>query len=512
MDTSLATTTTTLRPPRVLSKSKLLAFRQCPKRLWLEVYRPDLQEISPATTANFAVGHQVGEVARQLYDPTGTGVLLNPKADVAAAIARTQTLLRGSAPIFEAGFEAGGARVFVDVLLPVRKRGKTLWRIVEAKSATSVKDHYGEDVAIQATVARAAGLALDSIAVAYVDNTWVYPGGGDYRGLLVEEDVSEDAFGAAATVRTWVKQALAVAGLAQEPQRATGAHCSSPYACGFSTHCRSQEPQAEYPVTWLPSIQTKALKAAIKQDGIIDLRHVPDELLNAQQLRVKTHTLSGQAYFGAKATSKALSSHKLPAYFLDFETVRFAVPIWQGTRPYQQLPFQFSVHRITRAGKLEADSFLDLSGTDPRRALAESLIRACGTRGPVFVFSAFEATRIRELADEYPAVGAALLALCERLVDLLPIAKQHYYHPSQQGSWSIKMLLPAVAPDLCYDALPGVKDGGMAMAAYTEAIAPETAPERREQIREELTAYCALDTLAMVRVWEFLAGRPRTAL
>jgi hypothetical protein len=144
--------------------------------------------------------------------------------------------------------------------------------------------------------------------------------------------------------------------------------------------------------------------------------------------------------------------------------------------------------------------------------LAESLILACGDRGPIFVYSSFEAARIRDLAKKYPKLKPALRALCGRLVDLLPIAEEHYYHPSQQGSWSIKQVLPAVAPDLRYDALPGVKDGGMAMAAYVEAIAPETAPKRREQIRQELIAYCGLDTLAMVRVWEFLSGGPRTGL
>jgi hypothetical protein len=503
-------TATTLHPPRVLSKSKLLAFRQCPKRLWLELHRPELGETSAATEASFAVGHRVGEVARRLYDPKGTGVVIDREADgVAAAIARTQTLLGGSAPIFEAGFEAGGARAFADALLPVRKRGKKAWRMVEVKSATSVKDYYLEDAAIQATVARAAGLELDSITVAYLDNTWVYPGGGDYRGLFAEEDVTEDAFGAAAAVGTWVREALAVARLPKEPHRATGAHCDSPYACRFSEYCRSQEPQAEYPVTWLPRIQTKALKAAIERDSVIDLRHVPDELLNARQLRVKTHTLSGETYFGAEEAATAIAAHPLPAYFLDFETVSFAVPIWKGTWPYQSLPFQFSVHRLTRAGKLEAESFLDLSGEDPRRALAESLIRACGKRGPIFVYSAFEAKRIRELADEFPALKPALLELCERLVDLLPIAQEHYYHPSQQGSWSLKKVLPAVAPDLRYDALPGVKDGGMAMEAYARAIAPETTPEQREQIRQELIAYCGLDTLGMVRVWEFLSGSAR---
>jgi hypothetical protein len=216
--------------------------------------------------------------------------------------------------------------------------------------------------------------------------------------------------------------------------------------------------------------------------------------------RLKPTPCRVRSIFGAKRAAKASAAHKLPAYFLDFETISFAVPIWKGTRPYQQLPFQFRVHRLTRAGKLEAESFLDLSGEDPRRALAESLIRACGTQGPVFMYSSFEAKQIRDLAKQYPKLKRALLALCGRLVDLLPIAEEHYYHPSQQGSWSIKKLLLAVAPDFSYDALPGVKDGGMAMAAYTQAIAPEMAPQRREEIRRELIAYCGLDTVAMVRV------------
>jgi hypothetical protein len=185
------------------------------------------------------------------------------------------------------------------------------------------------------------------------------------------------------------------------------------------------------------------------------------------------------------------------------------VPIWKGTRPYQQLPFQFSMHRRNRAGTLAQEFFLDLSRKDPRHDLAEALIRACGDQGPIFVYSSFEATRIRELAEHYPKLRTSLMALCARLVDLLPIAEEHYYHPSQQGSWSIKKVLPAIAPDLRYDALPGVKDGGMAMEAYVEAIQPGTAPERRTQIHNELIAYCGLDTLAMVRLWEYFSGTSR---
>lgn len=495
-------------PPRTLSKSKILAYRQCPKRLWLEIYRPELQEVSDDTRASFAVGHRVGEVARRLFDRQGTGQLIDVKIEgFDAALARTRELLSTSQPIFEAGFAAAGAMAFADILLPVRNQGKTAWRMIEVKSSTSVKDYHREDAAIQAYVAKAAGVPLDAIALACVDKTWVYRGDDDYQGLLKEEDVTAEAFKRESEVKEWIAAAQKISFQLTEPAIETGSHCAKPFACSFSDYCQRQEPQAEYPVYWLPNISKKVLKTLIKDQGISDLRHVPDELLNEPQQRVKTHTLSGKVFFDAPNSAATLARHKLPAYFLDFETAQFAVPIWKGTRPYQTLPFQFSVHRLSRTGKREHQSFLDLSGNDPTRALAESLIGACGELGPIFVYSSFEAARIRELARRFPKLKSPLHALLERLVDLLPIAEQHYYHPRQQGSWSIKNVLPAIAPELRYDALEGVKDGGMAMAAYMEAISPDTTNARKAQIDRELRTYCALDTEAMIKLWEFFSGR-----
>ncbi len=202
-----------------------------------------------------------------------------------------------------------------------------------------------------------------------------------------------------------------------------------------------------------------------------------------------------------------MRSHKLPAYFMDFETIQFAVPIWKGTRPYQQIPFQFSVHRLARTGKLQQQAFLDLSGADPSRAFAQALIAACGERGPIFVYNAgFETARIRELAERFPRLAQPLLALNARVVDLLPIARDHYYHPSQQGSWSIKAVLPALCPDLRYDALEGIQHGGMAMDAFLKALSPQTSQARKREIEQQLLAYCALDTYAMVRMWAIFSG------
>lgn len=492
-----------------LSKSKLLAFRQCPKRLWLEVHHSELRHDTEATQASFTVGHQVGDIAQQLYDPKRKGHLFHPKTEALAAImARSSELLASAQPIFEAGFSAEGALALADVMLPIRKAGKRAWRMIEIKSSTCVKDYHRDDVAIQAFVARRAGVPLASIALAHIDSTWVYPGGDDYQGLLLENDLTTEAFGREAEVKAWIGDAQAIVRKRTEPAMGTGRHCNDPYGCGFFDYCQGQEPQAEYPVSWLPRVQSKALKALMDDADVTDLRHVPDELLNDRQLRVKAHTLSGTAYFDGPNAAADLAGHKLPAYFLDFETIQFAVPVWKGTRPYQQIPFQFSLHRLGRTGKLEQQFFLDLSGSDPSKAFAEGLIAACGERGPVFVYNAgFETARIKELGDRFPRLKRALLAINARVVDLLRVAEEHYYHPSQQGSWSIKKVLPAVAPELRYGDLDGVQNGGMAMNAFLEATAAGTTGTRKAQIERQLLDYCGLDTYAMVRLWQFFSGR-----
>lgn len=494
---------------RTFSKSKLLAYRQCPKRLWLEIHHPELRADSSATQASFKVGHQVGEIAQKLYDPKGKGQLINAQEEgFAAAFARSTDLLASSQPIFEAGFKAGGALAFADVMLPKRKAGQRTWRMVEVKSSTSVKDYHRDDTAIQAFVARSAGVPLSSIVLAYIDSGWIYPGGGDYQGLLVEEDLTQEAFAREAKVQAWIAEAQTIAAKRKEPKLGTGVHCSDPYECSFLGYCQGQETQAEYPIHWLPRIQSKALKSHIQDSGITDMRDVPDELLNDQQQLVKAHTLADTSYFDAQNAATDLAIHKLPVYFLDFETIQFAVPIWKGTRPYQQIPFQFSLHRLDRTGKLEKKSFLDLSGGDPSKLFAEALIEACGDRGPVFAYNAgFETARISELSDRFPKLKKALLAINARVVDLLRVAKQHYYHPSQQGSWSIKKVLPAVVPELSYGDLEGVQDGGMAMETYLEAIAKETSQTRKSQIEQQLLAYCSLDTYAMVKLWQYFSGR-----
>jgi hypothetical protein len=490
-----------------LSKSKLISFRQCPKRLWLELYRSELCHVSGNTEARFQAGHEAGTVAQRLYDPSGTGVLINAQTEgFDKAFARSRELLKTSQPIFEAGFSAKGALAFADIMLPVGDGSTPSWRMVEVKSSTSVKDYQRDDIAIQAFIASATGVNLNSVAVAYIDNQWVYPGGEDYQGLFLEEDFTEEAMSRGGEIEQWIEEAQKVASLQDEPPIKTGAHCSDPFDCGFSDYCRGQEPQAEYPVEWLPKQHSKKpFKDFVSAHPNCDMREVPDELLIDQQQRVKAHTLSGETFFDREGVATELAAHKLPVCFLDFETILFGVPIWPGTRPYQQIPFQFSFHRLDDGGALAHHEFLDLSGNDPSEAIAKALVDVCGKTGTIFAYyAAFEKSRIKELAERFPQFADELLAIHERIADLWPVVKQHYYHPSQQGSWSLKNVLPAIAPELNYTDLDGVQNGGMAMTVFVEAIDNQTLPERKAEIREQLLKYCALDTFALVRVWKFL--------
>jgi len=494
---------------RELSKSKLIAFRQCPKRLWLEVHLPQLREDSKSTQAIFRTGHEVGELAQRLYDPTGRGDLIDLHTEgVGPAIERSKSLLQGRAPVFEAGFAAGGAMAFADVMLPVTQDGKAAWHMVEVKSSTSVKDYHLDDIAIQSFVARESGVDLTGVSLAHIDSSWTYKGDGVYRGLLVEQDLTQIAFSRTDEVRTWIAAAHAVASKEAPPKVETGLQCINPFPCGFSAHCHKDKPAAEFPVTWLPRIQSKTLKTYIHENAVIDMRDIPDSLLNLQQRRVRDQTVSGECFFDADGARHDLRQHKFPAYFLDFETIQFGVPKWAGTRPFQSLPFQFSLHRLDEQGELDHHGFLDLSGEDPTHSFACALVEHCGDFGPIFVYnSGFEGSRINELAQRFLELKTSLLAIKQRLVDLLPIAQARFYHPSQMGSWSIKKVLPAIAPKLNYQQLAGVKDGDMAMQAFLEAIAPGTAVDRKQEIHGQLQAYCALDTLAMVEIWKVFSGR-----
>jgi hypothetical protein len=465
---------------------------QCPKRLHLEVHHKDLAEISAATQAAFDTGHLVGDIARQLYGQ-GQGVLIEYGPGLKQALRDTQMLMaRGpQQPIFEATYQYQGVLVRVDALLPAAEG----WRIVEVKSSTSLKDEHIKDSAIQAWVFQNLGYRLDGIALAYVDNQFVYPGNGDFSGLLIEQDISEPVSLLAPQVPGWIRLAQEAAGQIM-PEVAVGEQCTKPYACPFFHHCWPS--QAQYPVYGLGGSKKKLAELVI--DGYRDIRDVPAERISgAGHKRIHRITLSGEPELlpGAAQFVKALP---YPRYYLDFETTGPAVPAWPGTRPYETLPFQYSCHIEEAPGQLRHAEFLDLSGDPPMRPLAEHMIETLGTEGPVLMYTSYERGVIRGLADRYKDLAPQLKAILKRLVDLHPPTQKNFYHPSMLGSWSIKAVLPAVAPDMDYAQLEGIKEGMGAADGYLEAIHPDTSPARKAELEEQLLRYCKFDTEAMVRL------------
>lgn len=486
-----------MRAPIALSKTKLLSLAQCPRKLWLETYAPELEPAeTPEHAALLATGNTVGAIARQLYG-RGGGHLVGFDRGLRAAIDATRALLDagGAEPIFEATFDHDGVSVRVDVL----DRSELPPKIVEVKAAAHVKDHYLDDCAVQAWALAKNGIAPRAVAVATIDPNFVYPGDGAYEGLLVETDVTEEVRGRLAEVDELVTTARRTLAELDEPDVAVGPHCGTPRDCAFYEHCAP--PAGDYPVLALGGRREKLFE--LIHAGFRDLRDVPESALATDTERlIWRQTRAGKPYVGPELR-ELVRTLPFPRYYLDFETVNPAVPIFAGTRPFEALPFQWSCHIEPSAGKLEHAEFLELGAEPPMRRLAERLVATLGTSGPIVVYTPYERRVLRELAERYPDLGSPLEALAERIVDLHPPTRRHYYHPAMLGSWSIKAVLPTVAPDLSYAALGEVCDGFAAQNAYLEAIASGTSPARRAELERALKSYCRQDTLALVRLVEF---------
>ena len=481
-----------------LSKSKITMFEQCPKRLWLATHRKELAVYDDGAEARFAAGNEVGEIACALYPD---GIMVEAEPDLAAALIRTQELLAlcPRRPIFEATLEHDGVLVRIDILEPLAGG----WKMIEVKSSGSAKEYHRGDLATQIWVARHCGLKIHSACIRHVDTKFVLKRVGDYRKLFRDAELF-DAVGELVEGRSaQVADAREMLGGAQ-PETECGDHCSSPFICEFTAYCRSSLPASpEWPVEVLPHGGGKKWRAK----GIEDLLAIDaSQLTNATHQRVHWATATGEVYHDRKGAAEAMQNWAYPRTWLDFETIAFAVPRWVGTRPYQQIPFQFSAHAEGREGTIEHREFLHLDGSDPRRACAEALVRDVPGDGAVIAYNAsFERGQIVALAEAFPDLAPALQSIADRLVDLLPVTRAHWYHRDQRGSWSIKAVLPTVS-DLDYTTLE-VKDGGNAQEAYLRAICAECSDDEREMLTDGLRAYCERDTWAMVVLARRLEGQ-----
>lgn len=490
-----------------LSKSRITAFEQCPKKLWLSVHRRDLAETQAQSELRFAAGHQVGAIACDLVPG---GVMVEAQPDLKAALEQTTNLLAAGhkGPIYEATFVHDGVLVQVDILEPTPAGN---WKIAEVKSSTGVKDYHLGDLATQVWVLEGCGIALEAATIRHIDTGFVLTEPKNYDGLLRDAHLLE-AVRPIAESRTDIASKARETLAGGEPSVVVGAHCTKPFSCEFQAYCGKNLPQPpEWPIDILPRVGSR-LAGEMAQQGVFDLRELSVDFLKKPQHRiVHQATVSGIPYHDPAGAMKATENWHFPRHYLDFETIALPVPAWIGTRPYQQVPFQFSCHRELADGSITHCSFLSVDGADPRRICAEALIECVGTAGAIIAYNAsFERSCVRGLADALPDLAPELLAIAERFVDLLPVTQAHYYHRDQRGSWSVKKVLPTIAPELDYSDLE-VGDGAAAQLAWLEAASPNCAPERRKQIASALEAYCERDTWAMVVLLSRMVGSPYPA-
>lgn len=485
-----------------LSKSKFLSGLQCHKRLYLEIHQPALATPPDASMqAILDMGTEIGVLAQQCF-PGGVLVKAGFRQRE-AAVAETAGLLQDPTipAIFEGAFEYDGVLVRVDILERVKTGSgeSPSWRLIEVKSSTRVKDVHLDDLSIQSAVVQGSGVNLEATCLMHINTGYRYDGGVvDLQALFSVEHISE----AVAARRTLVSERLAAMKAmlsgAEAPMIEPDQHCHSPYECPFWTHCTKDKPPR-----WIYHLPgKKEMVSQLVRQGVTTIDEIPEgaRLSDAQQ-KVKRNVEWVSSELGS-----LLRSLRYPIHHLDAETVMLAVPRFPSTRPYQALPVQWSNHIELESGEVMHQEFLHTEASEPRRRWAEALIESLGEKGSIVVYSGYEEVLIRQLADMFPEFKSALREIGKRLWDLLPVIKDHYYHPAFNGSYSIKSVLPAVVPSLGYGDL-AIQEGGHAAAEYRRMVFVETDWVERETIREALLRYCARDTLAMVELRRVLKGK-----
>jgi hypothetical protein len=491
-----------------LSKTRFTSGLQCLKLLYLGTYSRELADPVPASQqALFDSGTDVGALARQRFPD---GLLIEaPYNAHSSAVANTARALSDVfiPAIYEAGFDFENIRIRVDIL---SRNNDHTFDLIEVKSSTSVKLAHIPDVAIQLHVLEGSGVPIGKTFLMHIDNTYVYEGGNyDLDKLFRLEDITDQARSYLQSVPDSLTDMRESLRSDEVPAIEIGPHCSKPYRCAFYNYCHKSLP--EHYIEQLPRAKPEFI-GKLRSVGIQDIGNIPTDFpgLSANQQRVRDAVATGRPYVGP-ALAGAISQATYPLHFLDFETFNPALPAYVGTRPYQVIPFQWSLHVQDSSGDLSNSYFLHDGGDDPREAFTRNLLDALGPHGTILVYSSYEQTIIEQLADLFPQYEELLLALPGRFLDLLALVRAHFYHPDFHGSYSIKAVLPALDPDLTYRDLE-IQDGSLASIYFARMIAPDTQAHERERLRNALLRYCERDTFAMVRVLAALRSMSQTIM
>ncbi|WP_228276070.1 DUF2779 domain-containing protein [Aliarcobacter butzleri] len=483
-----------------LSKSQYIRGLQCHKSLWLYKNSPELRDTpNQAQESLFNTGYDVGELAKQLF-PNGIEIYFDT-SNFNGMIEKTKELIDNDCEvIYEAAFKENGIFAMADILV---KNGEA-WDIYEVKASTSVKEYHLNDASVQWYSLNNA-INLNKAYIVHINNSYVRDAELDVQKLFSIVDVTDEVQNRQHQIPFNLEQ-MDLMLQDKMPDIDIGTHCSNPNSCDFQGHCWSHIPK-ENSIFHLSYGMGK--QWTLYKNGVLSLDNIPDNFPLGKNARMQVNFHKSQEVMINKPKIKEfLDKIKYPINFFDFETFQNAIPRFDNQRPYIQVPFQYSLHILHEDGTMEHKEFLGDENTDPRPALIKQMIKDITSVGSIIAFNqSFEITQIKNLATFSPNYSEELIKLTTRFIDLAhPFQYKHYYHPKFYGKYSIKIVLSTLFPDndeLNYKKLGSIQNGGDAMNTFANLYLLKD-KSKREEIRKDLLAYCHLDTLAMVRIFEKL--------
>ena len=479
------------QPDNYLSKSLYIRGLQCHKSLFLQKYNPDLKDdISDSQEAIFQGGRDVGTLAWELF-PGGVEIPYEGLSHQEQLDLTQSKIQEGQKTIYEATFSYQGIFVKVDIL----HKGKTGWDIYEVKASTKVKDVHIDDVAVQYYVVSGTALPVSRAYLVHINNKYVRKGDIDVTKLFTKEDLTEEVIEKQSSIKKESKKQKKML-QGKEPNIDIGSYCDDPYTCDFHDHCWSHVPEDS-----VFDIKGRIDRFSLYNEGYLSMYDVPQDRLKPDQIMQIEYNRNKQVKTDRKNIQTFLKTVKYPLAFFDFETFMAAVPPYDGIKPYQQIPFQYSLHILEKPdGKLQHHEYLARPRQDPREDLTNNLINQMPDKGSVLVYNqSFEIGILKNLAELFPQQKKKIEKIISNVVDLMaPFKNRDIYHWQMNGSFSLKAVLPAMVSQLSYEHLD-VSDGGMAMEAYA---AMNQTDDKKEiaRIRKSLLEYCKMDTLAMVEI------------
>ena len=484
-----------------LSKSTFIRGLQCEKSLYLYKHNYRLKDPTPSSLqAVFDQGTNIGLLAQELF-PYGADASPENHFKMVESVGKTLKFIsQGESIIYEATFQYNNVLAALDILV----KDEEGWKAFEVKSSTKVSETYIKDAAIQYYTITNSGVDLKDISIVHINNQYTKDGELDIHQLFTIESVYDQVLEFLPQIPNEVLRLKNVIESPEVPNVDIGNHCSEPYDCDFKGTCWKHIP--DYSVFNISRLN-KDKKFDLYNQGVITLDDIDlgQTDLNPNQVLQVQSEVNRTTHFDVEEIRNFTNGLNYPLYFLDFETIGPAVPKYNGSRPYQQLVFQYSLHiHETSTSEIEHREYLADPSKDPRIGFIEQLIHDCETCGDILVYNiGFERGKLNDLIDVFPEYSNELREIINRLKDLMiPFQQKWYYTPEMRGSYSIKYVLPALVPELSYNDLD-IKEGGTASNTFLSMV-NETFEGDVHKTRRQLLEYCELDTYAMVKILEKL--------